>query len=239
MDVNTFRLLESKINLIKQDNKKIALIGPVKMPLDVHGKIYTFSWFTWINIENDIESVKELLDRIKSVPLAHQQHSSVLTYGEFSNAEDANVRFHSICHTGDVFGSKRCDCGEQFKEAKSIITEKGTGAIFYLADQEGRGIGLFNKAMAYLLQENGLDTVEANLALGFEDDLRIYDEAAIVLKHLRKLPISIITNNPDKRSQLESKGIKIKERIPVWCSTNSYNERYLTTKINKSGHLVT
>lgn len=218
----------------------LLLLGPVALPLDVNGKTVSFNWYTWIHptdIEEKKLSIKASINLLQEKPMADKQISSVLVYGDFENATQAYVRFHSICHTGDVFGSKKCDCGEQFQKAKQMITDNGCGAIFYIANQEGRGIGLFHKAMSYLLQQQGMDTVEANHALGFEDDLRAYDEPAAILKFLRKRPINLITNNPDKLKKLQQVGILIDRRLPVWCSITSENEQYIRTKIIRSGHL--
>ncbi|KXZ17307.1 GTP cyclohydrolase [Bacillus nakamurai] len=217
----------------------LLLLGPVTLPLNVNVKTFIFKWYTWVNQENIAEdlSIEQILKQLQGNPMADQQLSSVLVYGEFKHANQAFVRFHSICHTGDIFGSRKCDCGEQFQEAKQLITDNGCGAIFYIANQEGRGIGLFHKAMAYLLQQQGMDTVEANEALGFEDDLRTYDESATILKFLRNQPIDLITNNPHKLEKLRQAGIRIRRRIPVWCPITADNERYIQTKIVRSGHL--
>src|SRR5690606_2472238 len=145
-----------------------------------------------------------IIDNLSSQNLAEFQQSSVLVYGDFENDDDALIRMHSICHTGDIFGSKRCDCGFQLKESMHKIKEHVTGAIFYLANNEGRGIGLFSKAMAYILQENGYDTVEANEALGFVNDSRNYSDAIQVLKRLRSKPVTLITNNPLRLDALKN-----------------------------------
>ena len=122
---------------------------------------------------------------------------------------------HSICHTGDIFGSQRCDCGYQLHESMKMVVDHGCGAIFYLADHEGRGIGLFSKSLAYLLQEAGYDTVEANHELGFEDDTRSYEEAIAVLSELREKPVTLITNNPKKLQALKNHGLVAHEHIPL------------------------
>ena len=127
---------------------------------------------------------------------------------------------HSICHTGDIFGSQRCDCGYQLHESMKMIVEHGCGAIFYLADHEGRGIGLFSKSLAYLLQEEGYDTVEANHALGFEDDTRSYDDAIKVLEVLRQKPVTLITNNPKKLAALKEHGLLSRWACPIMGRTD-------------------
>ncbi|MCM3713441.1 GTP cyclohydrolase II [Alkalihalobacillus oceani] len=227
------------LNKVSSRSGSLLLLGPVPLPLDVNGKTVSFNWYTWIHQTEECKelSVQESIKVVQGNSMADKQVSSVLVYGDFENAEQAFVRFHSICHTGDVFGSQKCDCGEQFREAKQMIVEHGCGAIFYIANQEGRGIGLFHKAMAYLLQQQGMDTVEANLALGFDDDLRTYEEPAAILKFLRKRPIDLMTNNPHKLEKLQQAGIRINKRIPAWCSLTPDNERYIQTKIKRSGHL--
>ena len=155
------------------------------------------------------ENYQEIIDQLSSANLAEYQQSSVLVYGDFENADDALIRMHSICHTGDIFGSKRCDCGYQLKQSMQNIVDHGTGALFYLANHEGRGIGLFSKAMAYVLQENGYDTVEANESLGFVDDSRNYDDAIRVLKKLRTKPVKLMTNNPKKLEAMQNAGLPI------------------------------
>jgi GTP cyclohydrolase II len=176
---------------------------------------------------------------LASSNLAEMQQSSVLVYGDFQNSNDALIRMHSICHTGDIFGSKRCDCGFQLKQAMKMIAAHGSGALFYLANHEGRGIGLFSKAMAYVLQEEGLDTVEANLELGFVDDARNYDDAIKVLKTLRSNPVTLITNNPRKLEALEKSGANLLGRVQLWGDISEYNKKYLETKVVRSGHLRT
>lgn len=161
-----------------------------------------------------------------------------LVMGDINDGEPCLVRVHSECLTGDVFGSLRCDCGEQLNEAMRRIAEEGRGVLIYLR-QEGRGIGLINKLKAYKLQEKGLDTVEANEALGFAPDLREYEIGAEILAHLGIKKIKLMTNNPDKIEQLERYGIEISERIPIEMNHNERNLFYMTTKAEKMGHVLT
>jgi GTP cyclohydrolase II len=147
------------------------------------------------------------------------------------------VRLHSECLTGDVFGSLKCDCGPQLKEALRIIGEAGGGVLLYLR-QEGRGIGLANKLRAYALQDRGLDTVDANRRLGFADDERDYSHAAAMLRVLGIDAVRLLTNNPNKVSGLEAAGIRVVERVPHHMQANPHNADYLATKRKKSGHLA-
>lgn len=236
-DSKVLSILEDKIQLIKTDKGAIYLVGPIRLPINLYGETVVFQWYCWLNCEEVTENYERIIDKLSSVNLAELQQSSVLVYGDFEYEEDAIIRFHSICHTGDIFGSKRCDCGYQLKQSLKIISDHGTGALFYLANHEGRGIGLFSKAMAYILQENGLDTVEANEALGFVDDSRNYGDAILVLKAIRKKPVKLITNNPNKLQALINAGLEVSGREPIWGDVSEYNEKYLKTKISKSGHI--
>ena len=146
------------------------------------------------------------------------------------------VRMHSECLTGDVFGSRRCDCGEQLEDSMRLLREQGRGVLLYLR-QEGRGIGLANKISAYALQEEGLDTVQANLALGLPEDARDYRVAAEMLLDLGIHRAALLTNNPAKIKGLKSHGVEVVERLPVQVEPNSFNLRYLRTKKEKLGHL--
>ena len=155
--------------------------------------------------------------------------------GEWKEEEPILVRMHSSCMTGDIFGSKRCDCGEQLHKAMELIEREGKGVIVYL-NQEGRGIGLMNKIAAYKLQEQGDDTVDANIHLGFQPDERDYGVGAQILRSLGVGKIRLITNNPVKRVGLEGYGLEIVENVPIVIEPNEYNRRYLETKKTRMGH---
>ncbi|SDN04064.1 GTP cyclohydrolase II [Paenibacillus sp. yr247] len=229
--------LKEKVKLIKTNNKVIYLVGPIKLPVSLFEETVQFQWYCWLNCKEVAENFERIIDKLSSANLAEIQQSSVLIHGDFESADDALIRMHSICHTGDIFGSKRCDCGFQLKTAMKEIAKHGTGALFYLANHEGRGIGLFSKALAYILQENGFDTVDANLKLGFVDDSRNYSDAIYVLKELRTKPVKVMTNNPKKLEALKQAGMNIAERVELWGDVSEYNQNYLKTKITRSGHL--
>lgn len=158
-----------------------------------------------------------------------------LVVGEVEGKADVIVRLHSECITGDLLGSLRCDCGEQFRESRRIIEEAGAGVLLYLR-QEGRGIGLIDKLRAYELQDAGMDTVEANLAIGHQADARDYGIGAAILKKLGVASVRLLTNNPDKIDQLQRYGINVTQRIPLQPTPREENLRYLATKVETMRH---
>jgi len=165
-----------------------------------------------------------------------KEHIAIL-HGNVFGRQQVPTRIHSECLTGDALGSLRCDCRDQLEHALRSIARQDCGLVLYLR-QEGRGIGLLNKLRAYALQDRGLDTVEANLALGFRDDEREYSIAAHMLHSLRVRSVRLMTNNPRKVEELERHGIEITDRLPLVIPPNAYNRFYLETKRDKSGHIL-
>ena len=160
-----------------------------------------------------------------------------LIKGDLATEYPVLVRVHSSCATGDIFGSMRCDCGDQLHEALRMIEKEGRGAVIYL-NQEGRGIGLMDKMRAYKLQENGMDTVDANICLGHQADERDYGVGAQILRHLGITKMRLISNNPVKRVGLEAYGLSVVENVPIEIKTNPYNEFYMKTKKERMGHIL-
>jgi GTP cyclohydrolase II len=205
----------------------------------------------------EIVSASSLVMEVKAnVPLLHTDNCEIMVFRprdggnehfclvfgktrDFSDRSKSNplVRIHSQCITGDILDSLKCDCGEQLKQSIKLMADADEGVLVYLA-QEGRDIGLLNKLRAYALQENGMDTVQANEDLGFNDDERLYYPAKHILSHLNINQIKLITNNPKKVKHLTNLGINVTERIPIKIKPNKHNKSYLNTKSKKSGHLI-
>ena len=172
--------------------------------------------------------------RVYAFEMNDGREAAAVVSGDVGDQEDVLVRVHSECFTGDVMGSLRCDCRAQLEKALDIISDKG-GVVIYLR-QEGRGIGLLNKIRAYALQDQGRDTVDANLELGFEVDSRTYEVAAEILNHLEIGSIRLMSNNPQKRSDLLNNGIDVRESVGCITETNPHNQFYLDTKRERCGH---
>ena len=206
--------IESLIKYRRKTEKLVRVVSETKIPTD-YGD---FALMLYESVSNG------------------EQHVA-LVRGDVAGKEDVLVRVHSECLTGDVFGSKRCDCGSQLKRAMEMIAEEGAGVIVYMR-QEGRGIGLMNKIKAYVLQDGGLDTVEANHHLGFDADLRDYGIGAQILADLGLHGIRLLTNNPRKIIGLQGYGLEVSRRVPINVGVTEHNVRYLKTKKEKLGHLV-
>ena len=192
-----------------------------------------------IEVGDEVEMPAEYGD-FKLIPFRQQSNGlehMALVKGEWRPDEPILVRVHSSCATGDILGSKRCDCGEQLHKAMQTIDREGKGVLIYM-QQEGRGIGLMNKIAAYKLQEEGYDTVDANVHLGFKPDERDYGCGAQMLRHLNVHKMRLLTNNPVKRVGLEAYGLEIVENVPIEITPNVYNERYLKTKRDRMGHTL-
>jgi 3,4-dihydroxy 2-butanone 4-phosphate synthase / GTP cyclohydrolase II len=206
------------VSLIDYRRKSETLVeraAVVDMPTK-YGQFQAYSYVSKITRENHLALVK----------------------GDITDGEPVLVRVHSECLTGDVFGSMRCDCGDQLEVAMKRIAKEGRGVLLYMR-QEGRGIGLDNKMRAYFLQDQGMDTVEANNALGFDADLRDYGTGAEILVDLGIKKLRLLTNNPQKISGIEGFGLELVERIPIQTTSNSRNIRYMKTKKEKLGHMLT
>ena len=233
---------------VMKDDGTMARMDDIREFARVHGlKMMTIADLIAYRRRNDklVEAVEEVdmptryghfrLKMYRS-RISGLEHLALIK-GDVSDGEPVLVRVHSECFTGDVLGSERCDCGPQLHEALEMINREGRGAVLYMR-QEGRGIGLANKLHAYRKQEEGLDTVEANVALGFAPDLRDYGEGAQMLVDLGIRRLRLMTNNPCKIAGLEGYGLEIVERVPVVIPPNEFDRRYLDTKREKMGHLI-
>ena len=202
---------ENKLDFSKNEENFLEKTNIINLPTD-HGKFKAISFYDKVEKKEHLALIKGKID-----------------------GENILTRIHSECLTGDVFSSNRCDCGNQLHKAMEMIDEKGEGIILYLR-QEGRGIGLFNKIKAYHLQEEGYDTVDANIKLGFAPDLRNYKIACLMLKELGVKSIDLLTNNPDKIEQVEKYDIKVNKRVPIEIHSNHIDRIYLKTKADRMGH---
>lgn len=206
--------VEALVEYRKRHDRLVSIAAETKLPTK-------FGDFRIIVFKNEVD---------------HKEHLMIVK-GDVRGKSDVLMRIHSECLTGDVFGSHRCDCGEQLENALRCIEEQGEGIVIYMR-QEGRGIGLTNKIKAYTLQDQGYDTVEANVKLGFPPDMREYSLAAQMLRELDVKSVKLLTNNPEKKEDLERWGITVSKRVPIVIKANSINAKYLNTKKEKMRHML-
>jgi 3,4-dihydroxy 2-butanone 4-phosphate synthase / GTP cyclohydrolase II len=236
------------VEIMNEDGSMARLNDLVKLRDKFNIKIITIKDLIKYTLERD--SIIEKGERVRLptesgdfefIPFRQTSNGvehAALVKGKWTKDEPVMVRLHSSCFTGDIFGSMRCDCGPQLKKAMSMVEAEGKGVVIYLS-QEGRGIGLLNKIKAYQLQDEGMDTVQANIKLGFAEDERDYGVGASIMRALGLGKVRLISNNPVKRAGLEGYGIKIVETIPLIIESNPHNKFYLETKANKMGHDLT
>jgi len=236
------------VEIMNEDGSMARLPDLIKLREKFGIKIITIRDLIKYTLERD--SIIEKGERVKLpteygefefIPFRQTSNGlehAALVKGSWTKDEPVMVRLHSSCFTGDIFGSLRCDCGSQLHKAMQMVEAEGKGVVIYL-NQEGRGIGLLNKIKAYRLQDEGMDTVQANLKLGFGEDERDYGVGASIMRELGLGKVRLISNNPVKRAGLEGYGIRIVEAIPLEIAANPYNEFYLATKANKMGHNLT
>ncbi|MED0823862.1 MULTISPECIES: GTP cyclohydrolase II [Bacillus cereus group] len=229
--------LEKSLNILPTSNGKyLYLFGPTLFPTYKDSTRHVYNWYVWKVSENHLNA-REFINNIYQEEYINENYNSILTYGNFCSSEDPLVRVHSCCFTGDIFKSSRCDCGPQLEIAIEKITHSGSGAIVYMSNHEGRGIGLLAKAMTNQLQDLGLDTYTSNRVLGFKDDVRDFSEAAQVINYLRNYnSVKLLTNNPDKMKQLSENGLKISAIEKIEGFSNSDNFKYLEAK-KAFGHM--
>lgn len=223
----------------------ISILGPVPIPRLVGSQEVVLDWYPFVRRTE----LSHVLDAARAVvnggsaafrDLLHSSMSvnSVFALKGFATTEAPLVRLHSCCLTGDVFGSRRCDCRPQLDAAFEQIVNEGHGAIVYMSGHEGRGIGLWAKAVTYLLQDQGQNTYEANVALGLPEDSRDFSDAAVLLRYfLKGRAIRLLSNNPDKREQLEQHAQPVSDVVPLVAGVNEHNIKYIEAKRHK-GHLV-
>jgi GTP cyclohydrolase II len=224
----------------------INVVGPVPLPIPLERGPVTFRWLTWVR-RSDLERIEGVVDEVRkngprllfALLSDHMAVNSALVFGDFENAASPLVRVHSNCLTGDVFGSMRCDCGPQLHAALEAISRDGAGAVIYMAGHEGRGIGLWAKAITYLLQDAGHDTYEANERLGLPADSRDFSDAGRMVTYLRggRREVRLLGNNPMKRTALEEAGLTVTAQEALVVGVNPFNVRYLGSK-REHGHVI-
>ena len=216
----------------------LNVLGPIPMPIDIGGQLRTFQWYAFVR-QTELQEANRMADSLRgrgeqhlfSVLANNMSVNSALVLGDFQTHADPLVRVHSCCLTGDVFGSKRCECGPQLERAFERIDEEGVGAVIYMSGHEGRGIGLWAKAVTYVLQDGGEDTYQANRSLGLPDDSRDFRDAAAMLLYLRgDRPLRVMSNNPKKQADLAAGGLRNARPEKHLTGVNAVNRRYLDAK---------
>ncbi len=221
----------------------LSVLGPVTIPRLIHGREVLLEWYPFVRrmeLTQVLEAASQVTDGASAAfrELLHTNMSvnSVFALPGFRTADEPLVRVHSCCLTGDIFGSMRCDCGPQLRAAFEQMLAAGNGAVIYMSGHEGRGIGLWAKAITYLLQDAGQDTFQANVSLGLPEDSRDFTDAAVVLRYLLDgRPLKLLSNNPHKRQDLERGGQRISEVVPLVSGITEHNLRYIRSKRDK-GH---
>ncbi len=238
--------LDQEGNLVSKDETEpyLTLLGPIPLPRIIHGREVVLSWYPFvrrIQLSNVLDSAKQVDkgngDAFRDLLQTNMSVNSLLACPGFLSSENPLVRVHSCCMTGDVFGSRRCECGPQLESAfERIMEEGGGGAVVYMSGHEGRGIGLWAKAVTYLLQDDGQDTYQANVSLGLPEDSRDFTDAAVALRYLVKgRSIRLMSNNPLKVEHLERAGQKVSGTVPHLAGVCDHNLRYMRSKRLK-GH---
>lgn len=223
----------------------ISVLGPVTIPRVIAGEQVSLEWYPFVRrveLSHVLDAASEVQgedsEAFRALLQTNMSVNSVFALPGFRQAQNPLVRLHSCCLTGDIFGSQRCDCGPQLNAAFEQMLAEGNGAVVYMSGHEGRGIGLWAKAITYLLQDDGQDTYEANTSLGLPEDSRDFTDAAVALRYLlSNRPIRLVSNNPRKRQDLEKSGQVISEVVPLVAGLSEHNIRYLRAKRRK-GHLL-
>lgn len=223
---------------VAQQRPVLNVLGPIPMPITVGTQPLTFHWYAVVR-QTELQEANQLADLLRgrgeqhlfSALANHMSVNSALVLGDFNAHESPLVRVHSCCLTGDVFGSQRCECGPQLDRAFERIAQEGTGAVIYMSGHEGRGIGLWAKAVTYVLQDCGEDTYQANRSIGLPDDSREFSDAAAMLLYLRgDRPLRLMSNNPMKQAHLEASGLHHIQREKHVTGVSPANRRYLAAK---------
>ena len=248
-DDNRLITVDRNGDRVSKENGKIpfiSILGPIPLPRRLGGTEVMLDWYAFVRrveLGRVLDSAEKVQaggeEAFRELLQANMSVNSLLAAPGFLQKEEPLVRIHSCCMTGEVFGSARCDCGPQLERAFEQIFEDGGGAVVYISSHEGRGIGLWAKAVTYMLQDEGQDTYQANVSLGLPEDSRDFTDAAVVLRRLLGgRSIRLLSNNPIKKEQLETAGQPVSRMVPLVAGLSDHNRRYLESK-RKKGHLIT